>query len=164
MKKLPRDIITLHMCTINDSHMMYGSWDTEHNAQQTDFFLSFWIIFCPFTTPTTQKSKILKKKTTGDVILYMCTINDNCIMYGSWHIEHDRQIFLSFWTNFCPFTILKTQKIKILKKWKKTPGDIIILHKCTKNHDHMLYCSWDITHDRCNCYFSIWVFFSPFTS
>ena len=27
------------------------------------------------------------------------------------------------------------------KKKKKTPGDIIILHNCTKNHDHMLYCS-----------------------
>ena len=24
---------------------------------------------------------------------------------------------------------------------KKAPGDIIILHKCTKNHDYMLYCS-----------------------
>ena len=25
MKKNPEDIIILHMCTINDSHMMYGS-------------------------------------------------------------------------------------------------------------------------------------------
>ena len=25
--------------------------------------------------------------------------------------------------------------------YKKKPGDIMILHKCTKNHDHMLYCS-----------------------
>ena len=46
---------------------------------------------------------------------------------------------------------------------KKTPGDIIILHKCTKNHDHMLYCSWDMVHDRCNCYFSFWTIFCPFT-
>ena len=37
---------------------------------------------------------------------------------------------------------------------KKTPGDIITLRKCTKNHDHMLYCSWDMVRDRCNCYFS----------
>ena len=30
---------------------------------------------------------------------------------------------------------------------KKTPGDIVILHKCTKNHAHMLYCSkmWPVT-------------------
>ena len=25
MKKMPGDIIILHMCTINDNHMMYGS-------------------------------------------------------------------------------------------------------------------------------------------
>ena len=25
MKKQPGDIITLHMCTINNNHMMYGS-------------------------------------------------------------------------------------------------------------------------------------------
>ena len=69
---------------------------------------------------------------------------------------------------FCHFGPLfallppKNQKIKILKKWKKSPGDIIILHKCTKNHDHMLYCSWDMVCDRCNCYFSFWTIFCPF--
>ena len=39
------------------------------------------------------------------------------------------------------------------------PGDIIISHKCTKNHDHiMLYCFWDLAHDRC----SFWAIFCPF--
>ena len=33
MKKMPGDIITLHMCTINDNHMMYGSRDMERNGQ-----------------------------------------------------------------------------------------------------------------------------------
>ena len=32
-------------------------------------------------------------------------------------------------------------KNKIFEKLKKMPGDIIILQWCTKNHDHMLYCS-----------------------
>ena len=54
MKKTPDDIIILQMCTINDSHMMYGSWDTECNGQN---FLSFWTIFCPFTSWTAQKIK-----------------------------------------------------------------------------------------------------------
>ena len=31
----------------------------------------------------------------------------------------------------------KTRKISILEKWKKIAGDIIILHMCTKNHNHM---------------------------
>ena len=62
------------------------------------------------------------KKMPGDIIiLHMYTINDNHMMYGSWDMERDKQNFLSFWTVFCPFTLLKTQKIKILKKRKKHP-------------------------------------------
>ena len=49
----------LHMCTINDNHMMYGSQDMEHDRQN---FLSFWTIFCPFTPQTTLKFKRKKKK------------------------------------------------------------------------------------------------------
>ena len=64
------------------------------------------------------------------------------MMYGSWEIEHDGP-FLAFY----PLTM---QKIKILKKWKKAPGDIIILHKGTINDDHMMYGSWDMKCDRLN--------------
>ena len=73
--------------------------------------------------------------------------------------------FFVIWAIFCTFTPLTIQKIKTLKKWKKkkTPGEIIILHKCTKNHDHMLYCSWDMACDGSNCYFSFWAIFCPFT-
>ena len=52
---------------------------------------------------------------------------------------------------------------QIFERMKKTPGDIIILHKCIKNHDHMLYCSWYMTCDEYNCYFSFWDMFCPFT-
>ena len=70
--------------------------------------------------------------------------------------------YFSFWTIFCPFTLLTAQKITIRKKMKKRPGDIIISHKCTKNHNHMLNCSWDMMRDRCDCYFSFWAIFLPF--
>ena len=62
-KKTPRDIIILHMCTINDNHTMYGSWDMKCDGQN---FLSFWTIFCTFIPLTTRKIKILKnwKKNT----------------------------------------------------------------------------------------------------
>ena len=49
---------------------------------------------------------------------------------------------------------------------KTMPADII-LQKCTKNHDHMLYCSCDMARDRCNCYFSFWAIlcsFNPLTA
>ena len=30
---------------------------------------------------------------------------------------------------------------------KKIPGDIILLHMCTTNYDHMMCSSWDMVHD-----------------
>ena len=64
-------------------------------------------------------------------------------------MEHD--IIFSY---FVPFFALlppapkQPKKIKILKKKKKNPEDIIILYKYTINHDHMLYCSLDMACDR----------------
>ena len=84
------------------------TWNIRCDRQK---FLSFWAIFCSFSPLLTWEIKILKlKKTPGDIILNIFTINDNH-MYGFWNIERDRQNFLSFWTVFCPFTSIWTQKI-----------------------------------------------------
>ena len=89
------------MCTINEDHMMYSSWDIRHNEQS---FLSFWVIF-PLWPPNNPKNEIWKKwrkkktwryhhitqvyhkwqsydvwlpKTPGDIIIsHNSTINDN---------------------------------------------------------------------------------------
>ena len=42
------------------------------------------------------------------------------------------------------------------------PEDIIILQKHIKNHDHMLYCSWDVGHGV-NVIFHLAHMFCPFT-
>ena len=100
---------------------LYYVWFLRYGVKQTEL-LSFWAIFCPFTPLKTRAIKILKKrkKTPGYIIiLHMCTINENYIMYGFWVMKCDRQNFLSFLTVFCPFSPLTTQKIKTLKKWKK---------------------------------------------
>ena len=149
------------MCTINDDPIMYGSWDMEHNRQN---FLSFWTIFLHFYPANNPKNQTFEKmkKPPGDIItLDVCIINNNHMMHGSWDIEHNGQNFLSFWTIFCPFSPLTTQKIKNLKKWKKKPGDII-LHKCAKNDNHMMYGSWDMKRDRQN-FLSFWTVFCRFT-
>ena len=83
-----------------------------------------------------RKSKFWKKKKKAledIIILQMFTINNSHMTYGFSDMESNRQNFLSFWTVFCHFTPT-TQKNQILKKWKKIPQDIIILHKwkCTK--------------------------------
>ena len=84
-------------------------------------------------------------------------------MCCSWDMVCDGcNCYFSFLAIFCSFTPLTAQKIKISKKWKKKmPTDFIILHKCTKNYDHMLYCSWDAACETCNCYFLFWVIFCP---
>ena len=76
--------------------------------------------FLPFYPPNPKNQNFEEiKKTHGNIIiLHMCPINDNHTMYGSWNIEHDQQNFLSFWTIFCPFTPVTTQKVKISKNWK----------------------------------------------
>ena len=131
MKKISGDIILLHI-HVYHKWRSYGSWIIRCDRQK---FLSFWVIFCPFSLLTTLKIKILKwKKTPGDItILYICTINDNRMMYGSWDMERSRQNFLSFWTIFCTFTPLSTQKINILKNEKNT---------CRCYHFTQVYHKW----------------------
>ena len=68
------------------------------------------------------------------------------------------------------FALLPHQQHKKSKFWKieKMPGVIIILHKCTKNHDHILYCSWGVACDRLIFTFHFELFFAllphPFTA
>ena len=70
---------------------------------------------------------------------------------------------LGYFLPFYPPPPLTCQKNENFNKMKKTPGDIIILLKCNKNHDHMQCCPWDMACDRCN-YFSFWASFCPFTA
>ena len=142
---------------------MYSSWDTEWDRQN---FLSFWAIFCPFTTPSNDLENHNFEKNIYIYICldilsfytYMCTVNEDHMIYGSWNTRYDRQ-FLSFWTIFCPFSPLTNWKIKILKL-KKIPGDLIISHICTINGNHMMYGSWDMEHHREN-FLSFWTVFCP---
>ena len=86
------------------------------------------------------------------------------LTYEAWQIE-----FFAILDCFLPFYPLlggNNLKNQNFEKLKKTPGEIIILHKCTKNH-HMLYCSWDMTCNIivfCLFFFSFWAIFCPFTS
>ena len=131
MKKILGDIIILHMCTINENHMMYGSWDKECHRQN---LFSFWTIFCSFTPLTTQKIKIKKKKQHLQISSFYTSVPWMTIIWS---------IVTEIWSMadiiFCHF-----QKFE---KMKKTPRAIIILQKCTKNHDHSCTVSeiWYVT-------------------
>ena len=131
-KKTPEDIVLLHMCTINEDHMMYGSLDLKRDGQS---FLQFWTFFFPLTWKTktnlkNQNFDKMKKKPGDILILRLCNTNDDHIMYGSWDMKHHRQNFLLFWP-FLPFYPTNNPKNQNVEKKKKIPGDII-LHNCTK--------------------------------
>ena len=105
----------------------------------TDVILIFHFgLFLPFSPPQQPKKWKFHKneKTPVDIIiLHKCSKNHD-MLYCSWDMTCDRcNCYFLFWASFCPFTPLTAQKMKISKKLKKTPGDIIILHMCTKNYD-----------------------------
>ena len=84
------------------------------------------------------------------------------MQYCSWDTARNRcNCYFSFWTVFCPFTPQQPEKWKFQNN-EKNAWRWHLLHKCTKSYDHMVYCSWDMEHDRCN-YFSFWDIFCPFT-
>ena len=71
----------------------------------------------------------------------------------SWDMEHERQDFFSFWTIFAllhpssPFP-LTTQRIKILKKWKKHLE--ISSFYTSVPYMTIIYGSWDMKFSRQN--------------
>ena len=75
------------------------------------------------------------------------------MIYNSWNIERDGLKFIIL-GQFLPFYPRKNPKNQNFEKMKKFTGDIIILRVCTKNHNHMMYGSWDTEWDGQNfCHF-----------
>ena len=75
IKKTPGGIIILNMIAINQNHIMYDSWDMEHDRHN---FLSFWTIFCPFThTPHSnnpEKNFFEKMKKTLEISSFYTSV------------------------------------------------------------------------------------------
>ena len=152
------------LCThVYQKWQSYDVWFLRYGAWQTEFFVILGH-FLPFYLPNDPENQNFEmKKNLGDIIiLNICTINDNHMVYGSWDMEHKKIFCFGPFLTFYPTNNPKNQNFDKTKK-KNTPGNIINLHKCTKNHDHMLYCSWDMARDGFNFYFSFMAIFCPFT-
>ena len=99
-KKTPRDTIILHMYTINDNHVMHGSWDIKHDWENFYHFGPFFALFA------TQKIKFSKNE-------------KNTWTYYFTHVYHKWQ---SYDTGIFPSTFLepvndsKNSKLKSSKK------------------------------------------------
>ena len=143
--------------------MMYGSWDMEGDGQR---FWSFWTVFCPFTLLTTQKSKFWKNEKNTWRHYRFTEVYHKWQSYDVWFPRYEawQTEFFVILDCFLPFYPTNNPKNQNFEKLKQVFKDIIILHKCTKNNDCMLYCSWNMVHNGCNCYFLFWSIFCPFTS
>ena len=164
MKKAFGDVIILNLYNKKHDHLMYAYSDLKCSLRHD--FLSFQVIFCSFVPPLTPIIKIWKKceETPGDIIpLHTRTINQDHMhpWYDVWFLRYEVQQTELF-CHLGPFFASNNPKNENIK-YEKNPGDIIILHKSTKNYDHPLYCSRDVTRDRCNCYFHFGLYFSLFT-
>ena len=78
-------------------------------------------------------------------------------------MKHDTEFFVIL-DHFLPFYPHNNPKNTNFEKLKAKHGDIIILCKCIKNHDHMPYCSLDMVQNEFNCNFSFWAIFTLFSN
>ena len=139
------DIIFLHMCTINENHMICGFWNMGHNWQK---FLSFWTIVCPFTPLTSWTIKIMRKLKKNKHTWRYYHFTHVYHNWKSWFmvpgIWSTRQNFCH-WAIFCPFIPLTIWKITILKRWKKQTPPTPPYNTENQNHEEKEKKPWDIT-------------------
>ena len=128
----------------------------------------FGLFFALLSHNNPKKSKFWESEKNAWRYYYFTQVHHRWQLYVVWFLRYEAwQNFLSSWTVFCPLTPLTTPKIKILKTWKKKEKKHLEISSfytsVPKNHEHILYCSWDMACDRCNYYFSFWAIFCPFT-
>ena len=119
----------------------------ERGAWQTEFFVILDRFLCFYSLPPMdpKKSKFFKNEKNTWWYYHFTSVYHKWQSHDVWFLRYGVQPtqFFVILDRFYTFTPLTTRKIKILKKWKKTPGDIIVLHRCTINDNHMMYGSWD---------------------
>ena len=85
--------------------------------------------------------------------------------YDVWFLRYKarRAEFFVTLGHFMHFDPPNNPKNLNFEKMKKAPGDVIILHMCTINENHMTYGFWDMDCDRQNI-FSFWVILPQLTT
>ena len=91
-----------HFTYVYQKWYSYHVWFQRYGAWQTEFLiiLDHILLFTPTLPPSNPENQNFEgmKKTSGDIILHMCTIN-NDHMYSSWDMECNR-VFCHFGSFF----------------------------------------------------------------
>ena len=111
----------------NLNDMVYSSWGIEQNKLKLVILGHFLRVFCSFFDWRYYHFTQVYHKWQSW-----------CMVPEIWSVK---DIFFCHFGLFFLFAIYPSNnpKNQNFEKLKKTPGEIIILQKCTKNHDYMLW-------------------------
>ena len=145
-----------------DNERLYNFWAFTDELRKTNIYQKL----C-WSGPIKKKTILIfamlqykQRKTPGDtIILHLCT-NNLDVIYSSWDTERDRLKLISL-GQFYLFYPLKPKKSKFWKN-EELAGDIIMLHMCAKNHNYMMYGSWN-TGRSGQIFLSFWTICCSFT-
>ena len=114
---MPVDINILHMRTIHENHIMYVSWDMEHDRHN---FFSFWTIFLPFYPQQLRKSKFWENEKKASKH-YFTEVYHKWQSYDVWFLRHEawQTECLVILGHFLPFYLPNSLKNQNEKRWKK---------------------------------------------
>ena len=88
MLKTFTDIILLRMCTINQGHMMYGSWDLKCKGQSFCHLRPYILSSDPLSNPKNQNFEKIKK-CLEIFSFYTCVPQMTIMNYGTWYTKQN---------------------------------------------------------------------------
>ena len=127
-KKIPGDIVLLHICTKSHNHRRYSSWDTE-----LEFFCHFGPFF-PFDPPNNLKNQNFEEiKKSLEILSFYTSIPQMMIIWGMVPEISSTTEFFVISGYFLPFYPPNNPENQNFEKRKKTPVGIIILNMSNIN-------------------------------
>ena len=114
----------------------------------------FWTIFCPFTSSTSCKINIFKKRRRHlEISSFYTWVTQMaiiwCMLPEIWSAQWTEHFVIL--DQFLPFYPSKHLENKNFENMKKIPGDIIVLHMRTINDNDMMYVCSDMERKRTFC-------------
>ena len=147
-----------HFTNVYHKWQLYDVWFMIYRVQWTEFSVIL-DHFCLFTPLKPWKIKILKKwnKILEISSFYTYVPKIMIISYIVPEIWCMMDVILIFYFGlFFILLHLNNLKNQNFTKMKKRPGDIIMLHMCTKNNDHMMYMMYGSWNMVCNSWTDRW--------